>query len=1010
MRLLSTFLFTIVISFFEIAFVYAQPSLDVLQYRAVGPTRGGRVTAVAGTAMEPGTFYLGATGGGIWKTTDYGTSWHNVSDGFLPTPSIGAISVAQKDPNIVYTGTGSDGLRSNVIVGKGVYKSIDAGNSWSPVGLERVGQIGALILHPEDHNTVFVAGIGQPFQANSERGIFRTRNGGRSWEKVLYLSDEIGFSDVEMLPGNPNILFATAWKAVRKPWTIISGGTAEEGGIYKSVDGGDTWDKVTKGLPGNLIGKIDVAVCPADSRVVYALVEAPNKEGGLYKSVDQGASFTQVSDFGGLRSRPFYYTNIRVNPQDCEVVYSLATGYYRSDNSGKDWQRMNPPHGDSHDMWINPDNPQLFIQANDGGANVTHNGGQTWSTQFNQPTAEIYQVEVDDQFPYWLYGGQQDNYTTIAVPSLPPDSRQAAGMGWVINTGGCETGPAVPKPGNHNIVYSNCKGRFGVFDKRTGVERSYYVGASNMYGHNPKDLEFRFQRVSPIHVSPHNPDVVYHTSQYVHRTKNDGQTWEIISPDLTAFEADKQVISGSPITRDITGEEFYSTIYAIRESPVAAGVIWVGANDGPVHLTRDNGDSWQNVTPASLPKGGRVDAVEPSPHDAAKAYIAVLRYQLGDWRPYLYRTNDYGKSWTLLSGPKSGIPQDFPTRVVREDPERAGVLYAGTEFGMFLSMDDGQTWKSFQQNLPVTPITDIKIHQGDLVLSTMGRGFWIMDNVRILHDEALADLAGEPYLFTIPTTIRHRSPMGRSNNEDLEYTSPGLWVDYFVPKGSKAPVELQISGPDGAWITTLASDSIKASRELVENMGLNQQEYLITRALSAKPGLQRYRWDMQARGPWSANKNRAYRNGALVNPGEYTVTMKVGKWESSQQFYLLPDPRVIGTGVSVADMKAQYALTTEITNLLTRARKLEQAWEKALKIANEDSSQKAYAEALSRALPQLQTEKDMIYPQPKLLDQIGYLGYMLRGADQRPGDDAYARLAELTKQLNELEENVEGAR
>ena len=325
-------------------------------------------------------------------------------------------------------------------------------------------------------------------------------------------------------------------------------------------------------------------------------------------------------------------------------------------------------------------------------------------------------------------------------------------------------------------------------------------------------------------------------------------------------------------------------------------------------------------------------------------------------------------------------------------------------------MDDGQTWKSFQQNLPVTPITDIKIHQGDLVLSTMGRGFWIMDNVRILHDEALADLAGEPYLFTIPTTIRHRSPMGRSNNEDLEYTSPGLWVDYFVPKGSKAPVELQISGPDGAWITTLASDSIKASRELVENMGLNQQEYLITRALSAKPGLQRYRWDMQARGPWSANKNRAYRNGALVNPGEYTVTMKVGKWESSQQFYLLPDPRVIGTGVSVADMKAQYALTTEITNLLTRARKLEQAWEKALKIANEDSSQKAYAEALSRALPQLQTEKDMIYPQPKLLDQIGYLGYMLRGADQRPGDDAYARLAELTKQLNELEENVEGAR
>jgi len=1010
MRLPLTFLLTLAISFFETALIYAQPSLEALQYRNVGPTRGGRVTAVAGTAMEPGTFYLGATGGGIWKTTDYGTSWQNVSDGYLPTPSIGAIAVAQKDPNIVYTGTGSDGLRSNVILGKGVYKSIDAGHSWSAAGLAEVGQIGALLLHPEDHNTVFVAAIGQPFQANSERGIFRTRDGGRSWKKVLYLSDEIGFSDVEMLPGNPNILFATAWKTIRKPWTIISGGTAEEGGIYKSVDGGDTWDKITKGLPGNLIGKIDVAVCPADSRIVYALVEAPGKEGGLYKSIDQGLSFTQVSDFGGIRSRPFYYTNIRVNPQDCEVVYSLATGYYRSDNGGKDWQRMNPPHGDNHDMWINPDHPALFIQANDGGANVTHNGGKTWSTQFNQPTAEIYQVEVDDQFPYWLYGGQQDNYTTIAVPSLPPDSRQADDTGWIINTGGCETGPAVPKPGNHNIVYSNCKGRFGVFDKRTGVERSYYVGASDMYGHNPKDLEYRFQRVSPIHVSPHDPDVVYHTSQFVHRTKNDGQTWETISPDLTAFEPDKQVISGSPITRDITGEEFYSTIYAIRESPVTAGVIWVGANDGPVHVTRDNGDSWQNVTPASLPKGGRVDAVEPSPHDAAKAYIAVLRYQLGDWRPYLYRTNDYGKSWTLLSGPNSGIPQDFPARVVREDPERAGVLYAGTEYGMFLSMDDGQHWQSFQQNLPVTPITDIKIHQGDLVLSTMGRGFWILDNLSVLHDEGLIALADEPHLFAIPSTIRHRSPMGRSNGDHVEYPEPGVWIDYYVPKGNKAPVELQVFGPDGEWITTLASDSIKASSELVENMALNQKEYLITKALNAKPGLQRYRWDMQARGPWSANKNRAYRNGALVNPGEYTVQLTIGDWETRQQFYLLPDPRVLGAGISVADMKAQYELTTTITTLITRARKLEQAWEKALKTASADTSQKAYAEALARALPQLQTEKDMIYPEPKLLDQIEYLGYMLRGADQRPGDDAYARLAELTKQLNELEERVEGAK
>lgn len=990
----------------EITPLAAQPDLGVLKYRSVGPMRGGRVTAVTGTAAQPGTFYLGATGGGIWKTTDYGTSWNNVSDGYLPTPSIGAMAVSAKDPNIVYAGTGSDGLRSNVIVGKGVYKSINGGQSWSPAGLERVGQIGALIIHPDNHNEVFVAAIGQPFQANPERGIYRTRDGGRSWQNVLHVSDETGFSDVEMLPSNPNILFATAWKAVRKPWTIISGGTVAEGGIYKSIDGGDTWQQIAQGLPSDLIGKIDVAVCPADSRIVYALVEAPGKEGGLYKSVDQGQSFAQVSNHDGIRTRPFYYTNVRVDPKDCNLVYALATGYYKSKDGGKNWQRISSPHGDNHDMWINPDDPQLFIQANDGGANVTHNGGETWSTQFNQNTAEIYQVEVDDQFPYWLYGGQQDNYTTIAVPSLPPDARQADGIGWIMNTGGCETGPAVPKPGSPNIVYSNCKGRFGVFDKRTGVERSYYVGASNMYGHNPKDLQYRFQRVSPIHVSPHDPNVVYHASQYVHRTTNEGQTWATISPDLTAFEADKQVISGSPITRDITGEEFYSTIYSLRESPVTAGVIWTGANDGPVHVTRDNGETWQNVTPASLPKGGRVDAVAPSPHDAAKAYIAVLRYQLGDWRPYLYRTNNYGKSWTLLSSPKSGIPQDFPTRVIREDPERAGVLYAGTEYGMFLSLDDGLTWQSFQQNLPVTPVTDIQVHRGDLVLSTMGRGFWIMDNVRILHDATLTALGEESHLFPVATTVRHRSPMVRGSS-DLEYTRPGVDIDYYLPKGNEEPVVLQIFGPSGKLLTTLASDSLKDSTEVVEDMGLNQEEYLITKSLSTESGLQRYHWDMRTPGPWSANQNRSYRNGPMVSPGEYTVKITAGEWESQSTFTLLPDPRVLEAGISIADMIAQYELVNEINALLTRARQLEQQWEKDQKKYKNDPQKKSYLEALNRALPQLQTEEDVIYAQPQLVSQIEYLAYMLRGADQQPGDDAYARLEELTGMLDKLEASVE---
>ncbi|RME42614.1 MAG: hypothetical protein D6796_14150, partial [Caldilineae bacterium] len=516
-------------------------------------------------------------------------------------------------------------------------------------------------IHPTDHNVAFVAAIGQPFKPNAQRGVFRTRDGGKSWEKVLFLSDTTGFADIELLPSNPNILFAAAWRAERKPWTIISGG--KENGIYKSVDGGDSWTKLTNGLPTDLVGKIDLAVSRADSRVLYALVEAPGKQGGLYRSDDQGESFRQVSDKPELLHRPFYFCNVEADPTDPDHVFVMALRLYESKDGGKTWGTIPTPHGDDHDLWIHPENPRILIEANDGGANVSLDGGKSWSSQFNQPTAELYQVEVDNQHPYWLYAGQQDNYSAIAVPSLPPHSHQLGGGAFLLDVGGCETGPAVPHPTNPDIVFSNCKGRFSVFNKTTGQDQRYDVGAANMYGHNPRDLRYRFQRVSPIHVSPHDPDVVYHCSQFVHRSTDGGKSWETISPDLTAFPPDRQVISGSPITRDITGEEFYSTIYSIRESKLQKGLIWVGANDGPVHLTRDGGQSWQNVTPGSLPPGGRVDCVEPSPHDPAKAYIAVLRYQLGDERPYIYRTDDFGKSWTLLTDGRNGIPADHPTRV-----------------------------------------------------------------------------------------------------------------------------------------------------------------------------------------------------------------------------------------------------------------------------------------------------------------------------------------------------------
>lgn len=986
-------LFSLVLSL--VALTNFAQDFSIYQYRNLGPFRGGRVTAVTGIASEPGTFYLGATGAGVWKTQDYGTSWENVSDDFFSTPSIGAVEVAHNDPNIVYVGTGSDGLRSNVIEGRGMYKSIDAGKNWKHIGLDNVGQIGAVRIHPDNHNIVYVAAIGKAFQPNPDRGIYKTTDGGKTWTKILYVSEETGFSDIEFLPSNPEILFASAWKAKRQPWTIISGGTQAEGGMYKSVDGGKNWSKITKGLPSGLIGKMDVAVTPADSKIVYTLVEAPDDQGGLFKSVDQGESFKQVSSFGGIRTRPFYYTNIRVDPKNPDVIYSMATGYYKSEDGGKTWNRRSSPHGDNHDMWINPNNPDLFIQSNDGGANVTHNGGETWSTQFNQPTGEIYQIEVDDQYPYWVYGGQQDNYTTIAVPSDIPYGNQVGGTGFIINTGGCETGPAVPKPGNPNIVYSNCKGRFGVFNKETGTEMSFYVGAANMYGHNPNELKYRFQRVSPIHVSPHNPDVVYHCSQYVHKTTDDGVTWETISPDLTAFEADKQVISGSPITRDITGEEFYSTIYAIRESPVKEGVIWVGANDGPIHVTKDGGKSWTNVTPKKLPKGGRVDSVEPSPHDPAKAYATILRYQLGDAKPYVYKTTDYGQNWELIT---NGVPADYPARVIREDYEKEGLLFLGTEYGMFISFDDGKNWKAFQQNLPITPITDIKVYRNDVVMSTMGRGFWVLDNMEALRADNFTSLNAAT-LFPPANTIRSRFPMANRGDEMPSYPRASVMIDYYLPEKAGS-LSLEIKDENGQTVVTYASDTSKTKLpdQITRDMSTEMIEVLIDRSLSAKKGMNRFEWDMTMKGAWTESERRRYQNGPMVAPGKYQVILTVGDQKLTQGFELSIDPRVAKAGVDADAIDVQIAFQKKVLDLMSAANRFEadlKADIKELKDKkNPTDAEKQRLQKRQEALAEMETA-DGIYMKPMLSSQISYLYYMVSGADQPVGMDAIERLKEL---------------
>ena len=990
--------------FLAVAELPAQIELDYLEYRNVGPTRGGRATAVAGVRTQPNVFYMGATGGGVWKTEDYGTSWSNVSDGFFTTPSIGAIRVAQNDPNIVYVGTGSDGLRSNVITGKGVYKSVDAGKSWRHIGLDKTGQIGAVEIHPTNHNIAFVAAIGNAFAPNPERGVFRTKDGGKSWEKVLFISEQTGAADLEFMPSNPDIIYATVWRAERKPWTIISGG--EEHGIYKSVDGGDTWTKLEDGLPSGIVGKIDLAVSPANPSLLYALVEAPDDKGGLYRSNDQGESFIHVSKDRSLSIRPFYYTNIDVDPKDTDIIYVMSTPYLKCTDGGKTWGRLNPPHGDNHDMWINPDNPQLFVQANDGGANVTHNGGKTWSTQLNQPTAELYTLEVDDQYPYWLYAGQQDNYTTISVPSLPPYSHQAGAIGLVMNTGGCETGPAVPKPGNPDIVYSNCKGRFSVYNKKTGQEQSYDVGAAYMYGHNPKDLTFRFQRVSPIHVSPHDPNVVYHTSQFVHKTMDEGKTWEIISPDLTAFEEDKQVISGAPITRDITGEEFYSTIYAIRESAVEKGVIWVGANDGPVHVTQDGGTNWKKVTPNNLPGGGRIDCVEPSPHQAGKAYFTSMRYQLGDWKPYIYKTTNYGKSWELLTDGDNGIPADYPVRVVREDPDREGLLYAGTEFGLFISFDDGKNWQSFQRNLPVTPISDIKVHRKDLVLATMGRSFWIMDNLSSLHQGAEQLEASTARLFQPRDDVRYRY-RGRSGSEHIDYPLPGVDIEYYLPAGVAEPIKMEFLDASGKIVRTLVSgsqDSVAA--KVVRDMATNDVAYNLNSKLSIKSGLHRFRWDMRHHGSWDASERKRYSGGPMVSPGTYTVRFTVDGKTMEESFALKLDPKVAASGVSLADVQAQESVALEIIALLSEVKKMGEEVKEKQKVLKGNgeltADQQKQLEQLKVLEKMLVTAKGT-YMQPMLISQVNYLYGIVRRADQVPGRDVYQRLQVLKAEKAELQ-------
>jgi photosystem II stability/assembly factor-like uncharacterized protein len=942
-----------------------------LRWRTIGPFRGGRSTAAAGVRTQPGVFYMGATGGGVWKTENAGITWVPIADGQIPTGSIGAIDVSDSNPNVVYVGTGSEAIRSNVIVGRGVYKSTDAGRTWQFSGLTGVGQIGQLKIHPKNPDIAYVAAIGQPFGWGPERGVYRTKDGGKTWQKVLFINDQTGAVSVAINWLNPNEVYVGAWRAQRKPWTIISGGPASEGGVYKTTDGGDHWSHMGSGLPDDLIGKVWVDVAQSNPKVVYAQVEAQGAKGGLYRSSDSGATWALQNSGQQLRARPFYFNKVFVSPKDENEVFVTELNVHRSTDGGRTFSTVATPHGDNHVMWINPENPSIYVETNDGGANVTQDGGRSWSTENNQPTAEIYMVDADEQFPYRIYGPQQDNNDTISIPSLPPSASavQTASQLWQP-AAGCESGQVRPIPSG-KIVYGDCKGEFGRMNADTGQEQSFWINPQQRYGKNPANMTYRFVRQAPVEIDAHNPNIVYHGSQYVHKTIDGGLHWTRVSPDLTANSGEGHVESGEPITRDMTGEEVYAALYSMRSSRLEPGVFWTGSNDGPVWVTRDSGKTWKNVTPSGLPPGGRVHTIEDSPHRKGSAYVSVYRMYLNDFKPYLYLTNDYGAHWTLLTDGANGIPADQPMHVVREDPEQEGLLYAGTLQGAYVSFDQGKHWQSLQQNLPATPVTDIKVHHGDLVASTMGRGFWILDDVTPLRQMAASVMkpslqtrkafdGSNAFLFTPAPVYRMRYTPMAARPDGPEYPAAGARIDYYLG-GASGDVRLEILDATGKVVRSYAST-----------------------ALPAKVGTNRFVWDLRYPGGSGGG-------GPLVAPGSYKVRLTAGGATKTESLIVKIDPRIARDGVTVADLVEQAKFALKIRDQVAEARQLATRLRQAIDARRGDQA------ALQGLWERLMT-KSGPYEDQMFIDQLSNVGREIGQADQKIGASAYERFNDLMKE------------
>ena len=1026
-----------------------------MRWRSVGPHRGGRSTAAAGVRTQPNVFYMGATGGGVWKTENYGITWTPITDGQIATGSIGAIDVADSNPNVIYVGTGSEAIRSNVIVGRGVYKSTDAGRTWQHVGLREVGQIGQLKIHPKNPDIAYVAAIGQPFGWGPDRGVYRTKDGGKTLQKVLFINDQTGVVSVAINWQNPNELYAGAWRGQRRPWTIISGGPAAEGGVYKSTDGGDHWTRVSNGFPDDLIGKVWVDVAQSNPKVVYAQVEAKGAKGGLYRTNDSGDTWTLVNSSQSLRARPFYFNKVYVNPKDENEVYVTELSFHRSTDGGKTFVNVNTPHGDNHVMWINPDNPKIFIETNDGGANITADNGRSWSTQMNQPTAELYMLDADEQFPYRMVAPQQDN-STVVVANVPPhswpsdDPTQTWGQ-----ASGCESGQIRTVPSG-KIIYGDCKGEFGRYNTETGQEQHYWIYPQQRYGKLPQEQRYRFVRQAPIEISPLNPNIVFHGSQYVHKTTDGGVHWTRFSPDVTANGPEGQVISGEPITRDMTGEEVYAALYSMRASRLDANVFWTGSNDGPVWVTRDNGKTWKNVTPRELPPGGRVHTIEDSPHRRGSAYVSVYRMYVNDFKPYLYMTNDFGEHWKLLTDGTNGIPADQPMHVVREDPEQEGLLYAGTLEGAYVSFDQGAHWQSLQQNLPATPVTDLKVHHGDLLASTMGRSFWIMDDIAPLRQIAAsvtkprarpttnpapagqvgqagqsdvqrasmqtAAPAAQPvtlpatvkpvikpfdssslFLFTPAPTYRTRYVASAGRPDLPEYPPVGARIDYFVAS-QPSDLKLEILDAAGTVVRTYTNTAPAAA---TGGRGGGRRGGGLPSALPTKIGMNRFVWDLRyAGGPASSGGDMEGAGfggqGPMVAPGAYRARLTSGGQTKAESFSVKIDPRVAKDGVTVADLVEQTKFALKVRDALAEARGVQQRVRQAIDGKRGD-------QAKLQAVWEKLTTKSGPYEDQMFIDQLSNVGREIGQADQKVGASAVERFNDLMKEWAPLKAEAEAA-